>query len=295
MRRRCSSCWRAPTTSGPATGPSSESLWPQRRGRARTGSTATATATATGSSSTSGSRPTACSTRAGRTRTTPSSTPTARPARGPIALCEVQGYVYAARRAARGAGRRRSGTTERAGELTRQAEELRAALRAGLLVRGAVRPTPWPWTATSGRAGCGRPTPGIACSPASPTRSAPGASPRTLLAPDSFSGWGVRTLAAAREPLQPDGLPQRLGLAARQRPDRLRAGALWAGRSRRCGSGPGCSRPGLHFDLHRMPELFCGFAREPGEGPTLYPVACAPQAWSAARSSCCCRRASGCG
>jgi glycogen debranching enzyme len=38
-----------------------------------------------------------------------------------------------------------------------------------------------------------------------------------------------------------------------------------------------------HFlDLHRLPELFCGFARRPGEGPTLYPVACAPQAWSAA-------------
>jgi glycogen debranching enzyme len=35
------------------------------------------------------------------------------------------------------------------------------------------------------------------------------------------------------------------------------------------------------LDLHRLPELFCGFARRPGEGPTLYPVACAPQAWSA--------------
>jgi glycogen debranching enzyme len=30
-----------------------------------------------------------------------------------------------------------------------------------------------------------------------------------------------------------------------------------------------------------MPELFCGFPRRKGEGPTLYPVACAPQAWSA--------------
>jgi len=38
----------------------------------------------------------------------------------------------------------------------------------------------------------------------------------------------------------------------------------------------------MYFDLHRMPELFCGFAREGGEGPVLYPVACAPQAWSAA-------------
>ena len=36
----------------------------------------------------------------------------------------------------------------------------------------------------------------------------------------------------------------------------------------------------LSFDLHRLPELFCGFRAPPGEGPTLYPVACAPQAWA---------------
>jgi glycogen debranching enzyme len=35
------------------------------------------------------------------------------------------------------------------------------------------------------------------------------------------------------------------------------------------------------FDGHRMPELFCGFERRPGQGPTLYPVACAPQSWAA--------------
>ena len=38
----------------------------------------------------------------------------------------------------------------------------------------------------------------------------------------------------------------------------------------------------MHFDLHRMPELFCGFPRQPGEAPIRHPVACAPQAWSAA-------------
>jgi glycogen debranching enzyme len=38
----------------------------------------------------------------------------------------------------------------------------------------------------------------------------------------------------------------------------------------------------LHFDRHRLPELFCGFPRRPSEGPTLYPVACSPQAWAAA-------------
>jgi glycogen debranching enzyme len=36
----------------------------------------------------------------------------------------------------------------------------------------------------------------------------------------------------------------------------------------------------LFLDQHRLPELFCGFGRRPGEGPTLYPVACSPQAWA---------------
>ena len=43
-----------------------------------------------------------------------------------------------------------------------------------------------------------------------------------------------------------------------------------------------CLRRRCTFDLHRMPELFCGFTQQPGEGPVLYPVACSPQAWSAA-------------
>lgn len=37
----------------------------------------------------------------------------------------------------------------------------------------------------------------------------------------------------------------------------------------------------IHVDLHRLPELICGFPRKPGEGPLLYPVACALQAWAA--------------
>jgi len=39
---------------------------------------------------------------------------------------------------------------------------------------------------------------------------------------------------------------------------------------------------GLFIDLQRLPELFCGFDRRRGEGPTAYPVACSPQAWSVA-------------
>jgi glycogen debranching enzyme len=36
-----------------------------------------------------------------------------------------------------------------------------------------------------------------------------------------------------------------------------------------------------HMHLRRLPELFCGFERKRGKAPTLYPVACAPQAWAA--------------
>ena len=41
-----------------------------------------------------------------------------------------------------------------------------------------------------------------------------------------------------------------------------------------------------YMDLRRLPELFCGFQRMRGKGPTLYPVACTPQAWSALRALC---------
>ena len=75
------------------------------------GSTDSATATATATSSTSGPTTAGCRTRVGRTRPTASATPTAGPAQPPIALCEVQGYVYAAylaRGPLRPRGRRRS-------------------------------------------------------------------------------------------------------------------------------------------------------------------------------------------
>jgi glycogen debranching enzyme len=36
-----------------------------------------------------------------------------------------------------------------------------------------------------------------------------------------------------------------------------------------------------YMDLRRLPELYCGFQRGRGRGPTLYPVACSPQAWAA--------------
>src|SRR5262249_22242293 len=95
------------------------------------------------------------------------------------------------------------------------------------------------------------------------------------------SGWGVRTLAAGE---------------ARYNPMGYHTGCVWphdnalvAQGLARYGLGGkavrllnGLFAASLSFDLHRMPELFCGFAQQPRAGPVPYPVACAPQAWAAA-------------
>ena len=104
---------------------------------------------------------------------------------------------------------------------------------------------------------------------------------RTLLSPEFFSGWGVRTVAASEANYNPmsyhngsiwphDAALIALGMARygfQDRAVRILTGLFEAS---------------LYFDLRRMPELFCGFQRQPDEGPVLYPVACSPQAWSAA-------------
>jgi glycogen debranching enzyme len=104
---------------------------------------------------------------------------------------------------------------------------------------------------------------------------------RTLFTPESFSGWGVRTVAASETRYNPMG---------------YHTGSVWPHDNAIIAQGlsryglqeqalrifTGMFEAGMHFDMHRMPELFCGFPQEPGEGPILYPVACAPQSWSAA-------------
>ena len=200
-------------------------------------------------------------------------------AEGPIALCEVQGYVYAARRAAATIVLL-LGRAERAAELTRQAEALRNRFEAmfwcedlstyALALDGQKRPCR---VRTSNAGQCL--FTGIV-HPERATRLA-----RTLSGPDSFSGWGVRTLAAGE---------------ARYNPMSYHNGSVWPHDNAliahglvRYGFGDlalqiwtGQFEAGMYFDLHRVPELFCGFPQDPGEGPITYPVACAPQAWSAA-------------
>jgi glycogen debranching enzyme len=100
-----------------------------------------------------------------------------------------------------------------------------------------------------------------------------------LMAREMFSGWGIRTLASD---------------APRFNPMSYHNGSVWPHDNALIALGLaryGCKRAvsaifeGLfdaanHMAMMRIPELFCGFTRRHGAGPTLYPVACAPQAWA---------------
>jgi glycogen debranching enzyme len=68
---------------------------------------------------------------------------------------------------------------------------------------------------------------------------------------------------------------------SQERPDRARFRSLCL-RAETVHIFDGLFAAASYLDLRRLPELFCGFARRRGRGPTLYPVACMPQAWAAA-------------
>jgi glycogen debranching enzyme len=200
-------------------------------------------------------------------------------AHGPIALCEVQGYVYAARRA--GALLARAlGHDLRAQQLEAEAETLRERFEEAfwcedlgtyaLALDGDKRPCR---VVTSNAGQC------LYTGIVHPERAHRVA--YRLLAAESFSGWGVRTIASTE---------------ARYNPMAYHNGSVWphdnaliAQGLARYGHGDqalqlleGMFEASHFFDLRRMPELFCGFPHQPGEGPVHYPLACAPQAWSAA-------------
>jgi glycogen debranching enzyme len=103
---------------------------------------------------------------------------------------------------------------------------------------------------------------------------------RRLLAPDMFSGWGIRTMSKA---------------AAAYNPMSYHNGSVWphdnaliAAGFKRYGLVRGTNRvatalfdAAIHADYMRLPELFCGFTRRSPNRPVSYPVACSPQAWAA--------------
>ncbi len=199
-------------------------------------------------------------------------------AEGPVALCEVQGYVYAARRAAAElAGV--FGEVERARSLHAQAEDLRRRFNEAfwcedlstfvLALDGDKRPC----KVVASNAGHALFT-GIAAEEYARRTG------ETLLADPAFNGWGVRTVA--------EGAP-------RYNPMSYHNGSVWPHDNALIAAGlarygyadqalrilTGLFDASIMVDLHRLPELFCGFTRQPGQGPTRYPVACEPQAWAA--------------
>jgi glycogen debranching enzyme len=198
-------------------------------------------------------------------------------AEGSIALCEVQAYAYGARRSM-AAVLRQLGRMEEAQRLLEEAATLRQRFHQAFWspVIGsyalAIDGQGEPCAVRSSNAGHCLWT-GIA------TPQAAEAIARHLLAPSSFSGWGVRTLDE-RE--------------ARYNPMSYHNGSVWPHDNALIGMGlvryghrsealrilTGLYETASAVPLFRLPELFCGFPRREEEGPTFYPVACNPQAWA---------------
>jgi glycogen debranching enzyme len=196
---------------------------------------------------------------------------------GPIALVEVQGYVYAAlggmARLAAKRGEMESSRqwTARAGRMRENVERLFWMPEHdyyGIAIDGdgALCRT------LSSNAGhllyVGLPAPDRAAQVAA-----------QLIAPAFNSGWGIRTLAEGQ---------------ARFNPMSYHNGSTWPHDTALCAAGiaryngrrnavrllRGTFEAAVHFDM-RLPELFCGFSRSQGSAPVPYPVACLPQAWAA--------------
>lgn len=201
-------------------------------------------------------------------------------AEGPIALCEVQAYVYRARReAARLA--ERLGERDRAVELRAAAEALRERFERAfwceeistyaLALDGRKKPC----KVRASNAGHA-----LFAEIASPARAQRVA--RGLMSHEGFSGWGIRTVASGE---------------VRYNPMSYHNGSVWPHDNAMIALGfsrypalpktivsklLGSLMDATGFsDVHGLPELFCGFRRLPDESPIRYPVACSPQAWSA--------------
>jgi glycogen debranching enzyme len=200
-------------------------------------------------------------------------------AEGPIALCEVQGYAFQARRqAAVLAGV--LGEKELAAELHARAGSLQEKFQQdfwcaelsnyAIALDGRKRPCR---VRASNAGHCL--FSGIA------SREHAALIAEELLSPKFFSGWGVRTIAV-RE--------------ARYNPMAYHNGSIWPHDNAMIAYGlarygftrqameilEGLFHTAIAVDLHRLPELFCGFERHAGLNPILYPLACAPQSWAAA-------------
>jgi glycogen debranching enzyme len=199
-------------------------------------------------------------------------------ARQPIALVEVQGYVYLAKTLVADLFAR-AGEPERAAELRREAESMKERFLRDYWLSDegffALALTPdGPAKVLSSNVGQALWSGIVRPEEARPTM-------ESLTSDAMWSGWGIRTLSEH---------------ARRFNPVAYHRGTVWphdnaiiAAGLRRCGFDDaacqvfeGIVEASTHFPLHRLPELFAGFRRSEYGIPVRYPVACHPQAWAAA-------------
>ncbi|HEY6058588.1 MAG TPA: amylo-alpha-1,6-glucosidase, partial [Candidatus Limnocylindrales bacterium] len=199
-------------------------------------------------------------------------------ASAPLALVEVQGYVYAARlhvaRLARLRGDERLAVAQEhaASELRRRFEDAFWMDDVGtyaLAIDGDKRqvdaigsnPGHALWTGIVG----------------------PERAPRvvaSLESPGLWSGWGIRTLSCDMAGYNPIGY--HLGTIWPHDNAVIAAGlARYGYRDAAARIAAAMLESTRHFRDARLPELFCGFGRADSPYPVPYPVACQPQAWAA--------------
>ncbi|QND74265.1 amylo-alpha-1,6-glucosidase [Tardiphaga robiniae] len=200
-------------------------------------------------------------------------------AEGNIALAEVQGYIFAAKHLASRLALRMS-LPDKARQLEAEAEQLAARFEEAFWCEElgtyalALDGKKMPCAVRASNAGQLLFT-GIVREDRARMVAA------DLMRPHFFTGWGIRTIARGE---------------ARYNPMSYHDGSIWPHDNALITLG--LARYGLkhsveavfkglfdtaaYMDLRRLPELFCGFQREKRRGPTLYPVACAPQAWASA-------------
>ncbi|MGK9251760.1 amylo-alpha-1,6-glucosidase [Paenibacillus humicus] len=202
-------------------------------------------------------------------------------AEAPVALVEVQGYVYQAKQALAGLFRTLN-DPERSGQAVRLEAEAEA-LRQRFEERFWMEDRQYYAIALDGdsaQVGTVTSNPGhvLMSGLVSPERAE--AVARRLISPEMFSGYGIRTMAEGEKAYNPMSYHD---------------GSIWPHDNSLCLMG--LARYGLdkeaavvmeglleasgHFENGRLPELFCGYSASRGRA-VRYPVACSPQAWAAA-------------
>ncbi|HET9660122.1 MAG TPA: glycogen debranching N-terminal domain-containing protein [Thermomicrobiales bacterium] len=196
----------------------------------------------------------------------------------PIALVEVQGYVYAAK-LAMAELYASIGQTDEASALKVEARDLKIRTQAAFWM-------PAEQSYAMALDGKKRQVDGIASNQGQllwtglPDQEFGERVVDRLMAPDSFSGWGIRTLASSMSGYNPIG---------------YHTGSVWphdtaliAAGFRRYGRESDAAKlaDGLldatnWFEDYRLPELFGGWDRGMTPFPVDFPVACSPQAWAA--------------